>query len=127
MALDIAGTPLEFSVDGIVYRLAADVNITEIITEYENAMIPTTGKAMLKMTKRVPAREGFVVIANGQEREDLKSKAEGIDLIQFSYTNAAGDSYKCQGQMEIENAETEENRVTINVFPVENWTAFLGG
>jgi hypothetical protein len=126
MALDIAGTNREFTVEGISFRVAGDANFSEIITQFENAMIPTSGQAMRKMTKRIPARESVVLITNAAERQDLLAFAESLDDLKFSYTNAAGDVYKCEGALEIEANETEENRTTCQVLPRGEWTVFLG-
>ncbi len=127
MSRDISGSNREFNVEGIAFRVAADANFSEIITQFENSMIPTSGKAMRKMIKRIPTREGVVLITNAEERESLISFAEGLDNLKVSYTNAAGDTYKCEGTLEIESNETEENRTTCQVHPVGIWTPFFGG
>jgi hypothetical protein len=82
---------------------------------------------MRKMLKRVPVREGIVLVTNADEREVLKSFAEGLEDLKISYTNAAGDTYRCEGTIEVESNETEENRTTCKVMPREEWTPFIGG
>jgi hypothetical protein len=118
------GTLRKFTVEGISYDVMADVDVKEIFTKYENSAIPTSGNAMMKKVKRVPSREGFVLATSGDEREELKAFAESIDNLKFSYTNMAGDTYKCSGQMEIEENSTADSRTTVNVFPEDDWTKF---
>ncbi|MHA1288294.1 MAG: hypothetical protein ACTSPB_12895 [Candidatus Thorarchaeota archaeon] len=122
MSRDIAGTNRKFTSNGVSYRIAADANFTETITAFENSMIASSGQAMRKMVKRVPSREGIVLLTNADERENLIADSESLDLGKFSYTNAAGDEYKCEGTIEIENNETEENRTTCQIHPVDRWT-----
>jgi hypothetical protein len=125
-ARDISGTPRTFTAEGETFRLAGDANITETFTEFENEMIASSGTAMRKMTKRIPMREGIVLLTNADERETLKVFAEQLDDLKISYTNAAGDRYKCEGAIEIENNETEDNRTTLQVHPRGQWTPFIG-
>jgi hypothetical protein len=70
-------------------------------------------------------REGIVLLVNADEREDLIAFAEGLDDLKISYSNAAGDEYKCEGTIEIENSETEENRLTCQVHPRGTWTPII--
>lgn len=125
MAKDITGTPRKFTVEGQPFRLAADVNITQTISRWENSMIPTSGVSMRKMVRRVTIREGFVLIVNADEIVDMKAYAEQIDDTKISYTNADLSEYKCEGVIEIENVETEEGRMTIQVHPRDDWTEII--
>ncbi len=126
MARKIAGSNRKFTIEGITYNIAADANFTETFAEYENSMIASSGGAMRKMIKRVPTREGIVLLTEALEREQLKSFAEQLDDLKFSYTNAAGDTYRAEGTIEVENNETEENRTTIQAIPRNGWTLFPG-
>jgi hypothetical protein len=125
-ARDVSGSLRKFTVEGQSFAVAADANVTETITNFENAMVATSGAAMRKMTKRVPIREGLILIVNADERVDLIAYSESLDDLQISYTNAAGDEYKCQGTIEIENSETEENRLTCQIHPRDGWETFIG-
>jgi len=122
---DVAGSLRGMTIDGIAFRAAADANISETITQFENSMVASSGNAMRKMMKRVPVRESVVLLTNASEREQLIALAEGLDDLQFSYTNAAGDAYRCEGTFEIESHETEENRTTVQIHPRGSWTAFI--
>jgi hypothetical protein len=124
MANDVVGSLRKLSIEGIPFRVAADANFSETVTVFENSMIATSGRAMRKMTRRVPMTEGIVLIVNEAERQNLKSFAESIDDLKVSYTKASGDTFKCEGTIEIENLETEEGRLTCQVHPREDWTPF---
>jgi hypothetical protein len=125
VAKNISGSPRSFSVEGVSFRVAADANITEIITQFEKEVIESSGEGMIKFTKRNAAREGVVLITNASERESLIAFSDTKEPLKLEYTNAAGDSYQCQGALEIENNETEDNRTTCKPMPVNTWTAFI--
>jgi hypothetical protein len=125
MPRDGAGSIRKLTIEGISFRVVGDADFEEIFTNYENSMIPTSGRAMRKMEKRIPAVSGVVLATNGAEKSTLKAFAEQLDDLKISYTNAVGDSRKCQGTIEVENATTMENRTTIQILPSGEWTDFL--
>jgi len=125
MAKNVAGSNRKFTINGIPFNIAADANITETISQFENSMIATSGQAMRKMMKRIQVREGIVLVTNSAEREQLISFAESTDDLLISYQIAAGDVYSCEGTIEIENNETEENRTTCQVHPRDGWTPLI--
>lgn len=122
---DVAGTIRKLSIEGISFRVAGDANLTETFTQFENSMIASSGRAMRKMLKRIPQVEGVTLLTNAAERDTLKSFAEDLNDLKISYTNAAGDTYRCQGTIEITSNETEENRTTVVILPREDWTPFI--
>lgn len=126
MAKDTSGSNLGCTIEGISFRVMADANITETVTKFENVAVATSGPAIQKKTKRITIREGIVLGTNAAEREQLKTFAESLDWLQCSYTNAAGDNYQCEGLVEVENNETEENRTTLQIQPRTDWTLFEG-
>ena len=123
-AKKVAGSIRKFTIEGISFDVAADSTFSETFTTYENAMVATSGKGMRKMTKRIPAVEGVVLITDADERLVLKDFAEGLDNIKITYQNAAQDSYRCEGTIEFENNETEENRTSCTIQPAGDWTKF---
>jgi hypothetical protein len=127
MAHDVAGSIRKCSIDGIPYRVMSDANITEIVSKYENSMIPTSSKNMRKMTKRVLEREGLVLAVNGSEKAQIKAQAESLDDLKLFYEVASGDKYRAVGSIEIENHETEENRMTCKLLPNDDWTPVING
>jgi len=126
MANDISGSLRKLTIEGISYNVASDANFTEMLTSFENSMIASSGKNMRKMVKRVKTVEGVVLLTNADERIALIAVAESIDDLKLSYTNAAGDTYKAEGTIEIEAHETEENKTNCIMLPRGDWTAFVG-
>lgn len=125
MAKNISGTPRSFSVEGVPFRVAADANFTETFTEFEKEVIATSGRGMTKYTKRVPMVESITLVTNAAERESIKAFSDSKEDLKLSYTNSAGDTYQCEGALEVESNETEENRTTCKAMPVNSWTAFI--
>ena len=125
MANKISGSNRKLTIEGISYDVAADANFSEMLSSFENSMIPTSGKNMRKMMKRVQTREGVVLITDADERIQLQSVAESIDDVKLSYQNAAGDEFKAEGTIEVEVNETEDNRTNCILLPRGTWTPFI--
>lgn len=122
---DTAGSNRSLQIEGIPFRIAADANLSKILTKYENSMIPTSGISMRKVIRRTTALEGLIIIANGAEQENLKSFAESLNDLQINYTTAGCDTYRTVGTISIDAAETEENRVNTTVHPRDDWKAYI--
>jgi hypothetical protein len=125
MAKDISGTIRKVTLDGVTYNVAADANITEVGSAYQNESVPTSGQNMRKMTKRSENREGIDLIVNGDERDNLKMLAERVDDFPMSYETAAGDIYRATGWIEFESRETQDNKATVQLLPRDNWESFI--
>lgn len=124
MPKDVTGSIRKFTVEGISFRIMADSNISRRPTNVENTMIPTSGKAMQKKMRMTPTAEGVVLAVNAEEMETLKSFAEGLNPIKVTYQTAAGDEYRCTGQIEVEAHESEEGRANVTVLSQDDWTLF---
>lgn len=122
---DLSGTIRNVTLDGVSFDVMADSNISEVGSSHENEMVPTSGRNVRKMTKRVEVREGLVLAANGAERELLKALAERTDDFPMSYQTAGGDTYRADGSIEFATRETEENRAAITLLPRATWSAFV--
>lgn len=125
MARDVVGSLRGCSIEGDSFRVAADSNLSQILTRYENSRVATSGKAMRKMMKRVLEHEGLNLIVNAEEIVALKTYAEDLSDLQLSYRNAAGDEFKALGSIEVENIDTEEGRATIKMQAADEWTPFI--
>lgn len=121
-----AGTLQKVLINGIPFSTPGDVDLAEVFTKYENSVIPSTGQGMIKQEARVPARNDLVLLTDGGEREILKAFAEAGETMTFSYTNRAGDIYRSQGTINIDANQTNENRTTIQLLPLDDFSAFLG-
>lgn len=119
-----AGTPRAFTIEGISFDLAADVNISRLLSTYENSKIATSGKAMTKKVKRVPTAESVVLITTEAEKEQIRVFAEQLEDVKFSITWLNGDVIKSEGTFNIESDESEEQRTTLVLHPSDRWTFF---
>lgn len=121
---DVVGSIRGFSVDGIPFRVAGDANFSRKPTNVENTAVPTSGNAMMKKTKIVPTLEGATLIVNTNELAALKNFSESLDKFTIGYQNAAGDRFRCIGQIQIDSHESEEGRAAVIVLPEGDWTPF---
>jgi hypothetical protein len=121
---DVVGSIRKFTVEGISYRVAADANVKRKPTNVENSMLPTSGKSMQQKKRIVPSAEGFDLVLNADEAVSIKSFAEGLEVVKISYTTAAGDVYRCTGQISLDAHESETGKAAVTVHPEEDWTAF---
>jgi hypothetical protein len=124
-AKDLTGTIRKVNLNGVTYDAAADASIKGVPTGHENSAVPTSGRTMRKMVKRVQSRE-VELVANGAEQEALKALADQLPDFPMSYETAAGDIYRAVGFLEYSNHETDENKASVTLFPRGDWEAFLG-
>lgn len=122
---DTTGSIGKLTLDGITFDVFADSNFSETFTRFENDRIPTSGRNIKKMTRRVPKVESVVVAANGEEKQVLILLGETTVDFPMSYETAGGDVYRATGSIEVENRETEENRATLQLHPAGTWNPFL--
>lgn len=113
------------SLDGTPFDVMADAGLDEILSEFVNELIPTSGRPIRKMTKRVEEISGVILGTNKAEHATLKSYSDQLGEIKLSYTDAEGNTMKSQGTINIENNNTEENRTTISLLPSVPWVPFL--
>lgn len=122
---DVTGTLRKVTLDGVTYDVFADTNVSAIGSQFENTPVPTSGRNMRKMVKRVTTRDGITLVANGAEQQALKALADGLDDFPMSYETAAGDVYRTTGFIEFATHETEETRASIMMHPRQDWEPFL--
>ena len=123
-----SGTIRKLVLDGVSYDVPADINITFNRSSFEIEGVPTTGRTMFKMTRRVPTQEGVVVMTDPAEAEALNDLSERLDSFPIAVTLADNSTYRTTGKINYENWETEENRSSIMIIPdktVNAWTPFL--
>jgi hypothetical protein len=125
-ALPISGTIRAVEINGVPYEPAADIDISEMVSEFENTSVPGYKFNMRKMTKRSPVREGIVLLTNEDDRAALKEVADSVADVTLSYINAAGDKITGPGWIEMENNTTAENRTTVQLHPRSGWTVVVG-
>lgn len=119
---NVSGSLRKMTIEGISFRVAADANANWTFSEFENSVIATSGKGMVKKMKRVAAVEGLVLVCDMNEVDQLRSLVEGTDELKFSLQFADGSEAKAKGAVECENFENEEGRISTNLYPTGGWT-----
>jgi hypothetical protein len=123
---NVSGSIRKVTLDGITYQAKSSANFKETVSEFTNEAVATSGDNLRKMTKRPNMVDSVELIVNGAERDTIKVLADGQDDIPMSYETAAGDVYRAVGWIELESRETEENTVSVKMYPRDNtWESFL--
>jgi outer membrane lipopolysaccharide assembly protein LptE/RlpB len=118
----IAGSIRQVSLAGTVFHVMADSNISMPPSAWENSNIPTSGPNMRRMVRRSQNIEGLVLACTADDLAALKLISESLDNITMSVTNAAGDTLRAEGTVNLESHETEENRTAVQLLPENEWT-----
>lgn len=119
---DQSGTIRKLTIDAITFDVPADINITFNRSKYTIEGMPTSGRPIMKFTKRVQTMNSVPVITNPAEMETLNDKSESIADKTFAIELADGSTYRATGQFNYENFETESNRSAIQIIPKGPWT-----
>jgi hypothetical protein len=120
-----SGSLNKLSLDGLPFDVAGDADLTEVFSKFTNSVIPHSGGGSIKQETRVREVGGVVIIVKPGDKKLLKDLAESGDEIPMSYINRAGDKYKGDGTFNIENNSTMDNRTSITLLPVGDWTESL--
>lgn len=119
------GTLRKFIAKGISFDVAADADLEETITQFENSLIASSGKSTIKQEKRPQQVSGLVLITSGAECEILKDIADSGVEISMSYTKRSGDTYRMTGTFNVENNTTMESRTSLVLLPTGPVTTAL--
>jgi hypothetical protein len=119
--MTVSGSVRNLTLDGISFPVAADANLSEMGSQFENDMVPTSGDNLLKKTKRAQKVEGVVLIVDSVERELLRDLNDRTEDFAISYETADGTVRSTSGQIQFDTRETEENRATITLLPRGGW------
>lgn len=124
--MDVSGTLKSVTIDSVAYDVAADVNVTQKGSNVESEMMPSSGRAMRKLTRRVEEIEGVVLICNDLEFVTLKASAEKLEPFGMSLTNGAENTWSTVGAIEFESRDSDTNRATIKMQPTSagGWVLF---
>lgn len=121
---DTSGSIRSVSLDSIAFDAMADANVTaNLSTEREGTA--TSGRTMMKVTKKVATREAVDLACNPQEYEVLKALHARLDVFPLAITYADSSVYQSTGSINAENHESETNKCTIILIPQFDWLAFL--
>lgn len=120
-----SGSILKLTLSGITFDVFADANLSQVGSQTENSMIPTSGKAFQKKMKRIMGVEGVKVVSDPDTRNTLESLADALEPFAMSYTTADGTVFRAKGIIEFEAVESEENAGTVKCFPEGKWEKFV--
>ena len=116
------GTLRKILIDDLSYDAAGDADLNETLTKFENSLIITSGKAVIKQEKRAQQVEDVVLITNAGDRDRLVSFADGGGEGPMSYTDRAGNVARFVGTINVDSNQTMESRTTISFLPTEERT-----
>ena len=122
-----SGSIRKLVLNGVSYDVPGSANLKFNLSSFEIEGIPTSGKTMFKMTRRVPSIEGVEINATPAEAENLRALSESLADITISIELADGSVYKGTGKINFESFETEENKCTLMLIPAKTknaWTPF---
>jgi hypothetical protein len=119
------GTMRKTTIKGVDYLFAGDADLNETLTEFENDLVVTSGVNMIKQEKQAQLTEDVALVTTASDRENLKATADSGDEITFSYVTRNGDTYRSQGQINVDNNQTMTSTTTIKYLPTIPWTASL--
>jgi len=119
------GTLQSVVIDGVPYDVMSDTNISFLRSKFEKEATPTSGKPLIKMTKRNQNVESVDLACEPSELETLATKADGLAEVTLSFTLADGSVYRGTGHINFEGYESETGKVTLTLLPTSDWTPFI--
>ncbi len=122
--MSAVGTIRKAVLNGISFDVMADSNVTFNRSKYEREGIPTSGRTLQKMTKRVQTIEGLTLGVTPAEMESLKDISDGLADVTMSLELADTSTYKASGRVFFENYESENGQASVTLIPTNDWTAF---
>jgi hypothetical protein len=119
------GTLRKATFSGVTYDVMADTNISFKNSKFETEGVATTGKTLMKMTKRVKNVESLDLGVTPQEMEDIKSLSESLADIPMSFELADGSVFRGSGRINFDTYESETGKLSIGLIPNGDWTSFI--
>jgi hypothetical protein len=121
---DNTGTVIKVVINGVSYDVPADINITFNRSSFTIEGVPTSGKTVMKYTRRVPTMEGVVLMTSPAEAEELNNVSETLSDVTIAVELADGSTYRTTGRINYENMETEEGRSSVIIIPAKTKNAW---
>lgn len=119
-----SGSIRKANIGGIPYNVAADANAAKT-PEVTKEAVRHSGGNMIKIMLASGNVESLTLIVTDLEYENLRSQAELLESFPMSYTKADGSSWVSQGHINLDNYESEENRVDVTMIPeLGTWDLF---
>ena len=124
MSTGIVGTLQSCSVAGMSFDVMADANLSLIRGVFSNEAVPTSGRNLRKMVKRVETFKNLAIACEPTEAEILKAYGENQQDVPLVIVLADGSMYTAPGWIEFENMETETGKGLVTMHPRTSWEAF---
>lgn len=121
---DAVGSLRKAVLDGTTYDVMSDTNINYKPSKFEKEGVPTSGRNLIKFTKRIKTVESCDLGVSVDEMEELSAKADSIADITMSFELADGSIYRGTGHIHIDGYESETGKLTLTLIPVGDWTPF---
>lgn len=122
---EATGTLRKVVLDGVTFDVMSDANINFKRSKFEKEGQATSGKTLVKMTKRVQNVESVDLGCTPAEMEDIAAKADSIADITMSFQLADGSVYKGKGHVHFDGYESDTGKITLTLIPTGEWTPFL--
>jgi hypothetical protein len=119
------GSLRKIVLNGVTFDVPGDTNITFNNSKFTTEGMPTSGKTMFKMMRKVKTVESVELGTTPAEMEQIKELSEGLADITLSFELADGSVYKGKGRIDFESYESETGKTKIKLIPDGDWTPFL--
>lgn len=119
------GTLIKCVFNGITFDIFADTDITMNLSKYTIEGVATTGRNLMKRTKRVQTVEGLAVAGSVAEMLSLVDQANSLADKTFAITLPDGSVFRATGQINFENYTSMDGKSNVQLIPVGEWTPFL--
>lgn len=120
-----AGSPNKLAIDGLPFDIAGDSDLSEVFSRFTNTIVPSSGEDSISQEARAREVSGVVIILKKGDKQLLANIADSGDIVSLSYTVRDGSRYAGRGNINIENNQTMQNRTSITLLPVGEWTETL--
>ncbi len=111
-----SGSIRKTMIDGLPFNVAADANVAKT-PEITKEPVRHSGGNMVKVTLATGNVESLTLILTPSEYQALKDISEKLETVTISYTTADGSVWRCVGDVNLDNYESEENRCDVTYIP----------
>ena len=112
---DNSGTLLSVIIGGAPFRVAGDVDASQMYAEWETEAQPTSGDPMYKMTKKVSEVDSIDVAANVDELVIISTFAESRVDIPLGFVTASGATFMGAGRITCQAHSHANNKLPIKI------------
>jgi hypothetical protein len=121
--MSVSGSIRKVLIDGLSFNAAGDGNFAKT-PKLEKEAVPHSGGNSFKHTKMSGQVESGKLICTPTEYDTLEGIADRLTTYPMSYEMADGSVWRTDGQISVDNYESEENSVEITMMPALKWELF---